>query len=261
MALISLKGVEKIYRSGEESVTALDGIDLEIEKGEFIAIVGPSGSGKSTLLHLIGGLDTPSGGDIIVDGKKLSLLNDKKLSRYRNREIGFIFQEFHLHKSLNLVENVEIPLIFSGRKNRKEKLMEKKAEDVLASVELKNRLRHHPSEISGGQKQRVAIARALINNPRIILADEPTGNLDSQTGKKIISLLKRLHKEKGTTMLVVTHDREIAGHADRMIEIRDGRLLRSNHFETFTRKSLNGKNDSSVDRKTHARKIHSSQKK
>jgi putative ABC transport system ATP-binding protein len=234
MTFISLKNVDKTYRSGDESVEALKDVSLEIEKGEFIAIVGPSGSGKSTLLHLIGGLDSASTGEVIVDGKPLNSLNDKRLSRYRNREIGFIFQEFHLQNGLNLVENVEIPLMFAGTKNRKETSMQKKAEEILSSVGLNNRFRHRPSEISGGQKQRVAVARALINNPKIILADEPTGNLDSQTGKKIITLLKRLHKEKKITMLVVTHDREIARHAERIVEIKDGRIIEKNGFDKFT---------------------------
>lgn len=236
MPLISLRDVGKSYLSGEESVTALKGINLEIEKGEFLVIVGPSGSGKSTLLHLIGGLDSPTSGDIVVDGKDLSLLNDRDLSRYRNREIGFVFQEFHLHKGFNLVENVRVPLLFASGKILKPKTMKKKAEEMLSAVELKKRLRHLPSQISGGQKQRVAIARALINNPKIILADEPTGNLDSQTGKKIIRLMKRLHREKGTTLIVVTHDRNIAEHADRMVEIKDGRLIEKNHFDKFTGK-------------------------
>jgi len=234
MSFISLREVGKSYRTGDESVEALKNISLEINKGEFIVIVGPSGSGKSTLLHLIGGLDTASEGEVIVEGKLLTSLNDKKLSRYRNKEIGFIFQDFHLHKGLNLVENVEIPLMFSETKNRKETSMQKKAAEILSSVGLKSRLNHRPSQISGGQKQRVAIARALINNPKIVLADEPTGNLDSQTGKKIITLLKRLHKEKNITMLVVTHDREIAKHAERIIEIKDGRLIEKNHFDKFT---------------------------
>jgi putative ABC transport system ATP-binding protein len=234
MPLITLNKVGKTYRAGDESVDALKDVSLEIEKGEFVVIVGPSGSGKSTLLHLIGGLDTPSRGKVVVDGIDLSDMNDRKLSRYRNREIGFIFQEFHLHKGYDLVENVEIPLVFSAGKIRRETTMKKKSEEILSSVGLKGRFRHHPSEISGGQKQRVAIARALINNPKIILADEPTGNLDSQTGKKIIALLKRLHKEKDVTMLVVTHDREIARHAERTIEIKDGRIIEKNHFDKFT---------------------------
>jgi len=251
MAFISMRNVNKIYQSGEDAVTALNSVNLEIEKGEFIAIVGPSGSGKSTLLHLLGGLDTPSSGEIIVDGKKLSLLNDKKLSKYRNQEVGFIFQEFHLHPSLNLVENVEIPLFFSKMKKKTKTLLRKKAEDILDLMGLKNRLKHRPSEISGGQKQRVAIARALINNPKIILADEPTGNLDSQTGEKIIHLLKNIHKEKGTTMLIVTHDHEIAKQADKIIEIKDGHLLRHDHFNAFISKSLNIKHISALTKTPH----------
>ncbi len=239
MTLISLENICKTYRTGGEAVDALKDISFEIKKGEFIVIVGPSGSGKSTLLHLMGGLDNPTSGLIKIDGKALSGRSDKQISRYRSREIGFIFQDFHLLPYLNVVENVEIPLMFSGSRIRKEATLERKAKELLASFGLNERLNHRPAEISGGQKQRVAIARALINKPKIILADEPTGNLDSQTGKKIIALLKRLHKEQDMTMVIVTHDREIAKNAERIIEIKDGRLVERNKFEKFTASSLN----------------------
>jgi len=239
MTLISLENIGKIYTVGNESIEALKDINIRIAKGEFVVIVGPSGSGKSTLLHLIGGLDKPTSGIIKIDGKILNNLGDKKLSQYRNRDVGLVFQDFHLHPHLNIVENVEMPLIFAGARKRKEATLEKKAKELLTSVGLKERLTHRPSEISGGQKQRVAIARALINKPKIILADEPTGNLDSQTGKKIITLLKRLHGEKETTMIIVTHDREIARYAERIMEIKDGRLIEENKFEKFTANSLN----------------------
>jgi len=234
MSLISLKNVGKIYTAGNEQVEALKDITLEIAEGEFVVIVGPSGSGKSTLLHLIGGLDTPTSGEIKVGGRILGDMKDRQISRYRNREIGFIFQDFHLQPHLNIVENVEIPLMFSGTRKRKEATIAKKAKELLMSIGLKDRLKHRPSEISGGQKQRVAIARALINKPKIILADEPTGNLDSVTGKKTITLLKRLHKENAVTMIIVTHDREITRYAERIVEIKDGRLIEQNKFEKFT---------------------------
>jgi len=169
----------------------------------------------------------------------LGLMNDRQISRYRNREIGFVFQDFHLQPHLNIVENVEIPLMFSGFRKRKESTMAKKAKELLSSIGLKDRLAHRPTEISGGQKQRVAIARALINKPKIILADEPTGNLDSVTGKKIITLLKRLHHDNAVTMVVVTHDREIARYAERIIEIKDGRLVEQNKFDKFTAQTIN----------------------
>jgi putative ABC transport system ATP-binding protein len=241
LPLIKLDKVSKTYKVGTEEIEALRFIDLEIEKGEFVVIVGPSGSGKSTLLHLIGGLDKPTSGEILVEGITLNKMKDRPLSKYRNGKIGFIFQDFHLQNYLNLVENVEIPLMFSHSKIRKESTMQKKAKNILDSIGLKERLNHHPNQISGGQKQRVAIARALINDPKIILADEPTGNLDSITGNKIIKLLKRIHKEKGVTVVVVTHDREIAKHADRIIEIKDGQILGQNNFEKFTSYSLNRK--------------------
>ena len=242
MTLISLKNVGKIYTAGSEHIEALKDISLGIAEGEFVVIVGPSGSGKSTLLHLIGGLDSPTSGEIKVDGRTLGQMNDRQISRYRNREIGFVFQDFHLQPHLNIVENVEIPLMFSGSRKRKEATMAKKAKELLSSIGLKDRLAHRPSEISGGQKQRVAIARALINKPKIVLADEPTGNLDSVTGKKIITLLKRLHRDNAVTMVVVTHDREIARYAERIIEIKDGRLVEQNKFNKFTAQTLNTHN-------------------
>lgn len=232
--MIHLQKVGKEYRVGTEHVHALKEIDLTIGEGEFVAIVGPSGSGKSTLLHLIGGLDTPTDGTVRVNKKNLQTLNDKALSRFRNKEIGFIFQEFHLQSNLSIVENVEMPLMFSDAKSKKEAVMQKKARGLLTVVGLEERLNHKPNEISGGQKQRVAIARALINNPRILLADEPTGNLDSITGKNIIHLLKDLHRKKNLTIVIVTHDREIAKAAERIIEIKDGLLIEKNSFEKFT---------------------------
>lgn len=233
--MIELQNVHKVYRMGDETVTALHGINLTIEDGEFIAVVGPSGSGKSTLLHLMAGLDKPTKGQIAVDGKNLSRLKDREISRYRNKEIGLVFQDFHLQQHLTVLENVEIPLMFAGGKKRKEATIQKKAKELLNLVDIGDRLHHRPSEISGGQKQRVAIARAVINKPRILLADEPTGNLDSVTGRDIITLLKQLHKKENMTLVVVTHDRDIAKYADRIVEIKDGRLIQENRFEKFTR--------------------------
>ena len=235
MSHISLQQISKLFSAGGETVEALKNVDLEIEKGEFIAVVGPSGSGKSTLLHLIGGLDRQTSGELFVDEKPLDSLKDHELSKYRSRQIGFIFQDFHLQQNLTITENVEVPLMFANNKIRREATLEKKAHELLGTVGLKERLNHRPNQISGGQKQRVAIARALINKPKIVLADEPTGNLDSVTAKKIITLLKRLHKEKDVTMIVVTHDREIAKYADRIIEIKDGKLVEQNKFSKFTR--------------------------
>lgn len=232
--MIELQNIQKIYKTGDETVTALKNINLNIDDGEFVAIVGPSGSGKSTLLHLIGGLDKPSDGNIIVDGKNLRKLKDKDLSRYRNKEIGFVFQDFHLQSHLTLLENVEIPLMFASGKRRKEATMQKKAKELLQLVDIGDRMNHRPSEISGGQKQRTAIARAIINKPNILLADEPTGNLDSVTGKSIIDLLKMLHKKEKMTVIVVTHDREIAKFAERIVEIKDGLLIESTSFKKFT---------------------------
>lgn len=232
--MIELQNIQKIYKTGDETVTALKNINLNIDDGEFVAIVGPSGSGKSTLLHLIGGLDKPSDGNIVVDGKNLRKLKDKDLSRYRNKEIGFVFQDFHLQAHLTLLENVEIPLMFASGKRRKEATMQKKAKELLQLVDIGDRMNHRPSEISGGQKQRTAIARAIINKPNILLADEPTGNLDSVTGKSIIDLLKMLHKKEKMTVIVVTHDREIAKFAERIVEIKDGLLIESTSFKKFT---------------------------
>jgi len=233
--MIELKNVNKSYHTLDETVEALKNINLTIQDGEFVAIVGPSGSGKSTLLHLIGGLDKPTDGEIVVDGNNLQKLKDRDLSRYRNKEIGFIFQDFQLQSHLTLLENVEIPLMFAPGKKRKESTMKKRAKELLELVEVSDRMHHKPSEISGGQKQRAAIARAIINKPNILLADEPTGNLDSQTGKNIITLLKKLHAKEKMTVVVVTHDRDIAQYAERIVEIKDGKLLEKNNFEKFTK--------------------------
>lgn len=218
--MIEVKNVSKIYTMGNEIVTALDDVSLRIEEGEFVAIVGPSGSGKSTLMQLVGGLDTPTTGSIYVSGKDISRLKDKEMSKYRNKTIGFVFQAFNLENTQSALENVMMPLIFAGisKSERKEKAMK-----ALQMVGLGDKVKHRPMEMSGGQRQRVSIARALVNAPKIIFADEPTGNLDSKNGKLIMDLLKELNKE-GYTIIMVTHNMEEAAKAKRIIKIRDGKV-------------------------------------
>jgi len=220
MALVELRNVSKIYRLGEEEIRALDDITLDIEVGEFISIIGPSGSGKSTLMHILGCLDSPTHGTIKLDGIMIERASARQLATLRNQKIGFVFQFFNLLPKLNVVQNVELPMIYSGvsGKERRERAMA-----ALAAVDLVNRARHRPSQLSGGQQQRVAIARALVNNPRIVFADEPTGNLDSHTGDAILRLFRQLSQE-GRTMVLVTHDPEIAAVTPRRIEIRDGKI-------------------------------------
>lgn len=223
--VISLQAVNKVYRMGDETLYALRDLNLVIEKGEFVAIVGPSGSGKSTLANLIGGLDTPTSGTIIVEGKNIAKLRDAALSQYRNKHIGFIFQAFNLQGTKTALANVMLPLVFARMKPRARK---KRAELCLAQVGLQDRMRHRPSELSGGQRQRVAIARALANEPNIIIADEPTGNLDTKHGAEIMDLLRSLNQQ-GITIVMITHDMQIARTADRVIEIRDGQLQEDSH--------------------------------
>jgi putative ABC transport system ATP-binding protein len=220
--LIRLEKVTKNYRIGDETVRALAGVDLEVAEGEFIALVGPSGSGKSTMLHIIGGLDSPSSGEVIVAGRNLSQASDNQLSRYRNRSVGFVFQTFNLHPTLNALENVALPLVFSGVPHRKRL---EAARQALEEVGLAERAGHRPNQLSGGERQRVSIARALVAGPKIILADEPTGNLDSKTGERIIALLLRLNRERGITTILVTHDLDIAGRVPRILYMRDGSIV------------------------------------
>lgn len=219
--MILLKDVTKTYELGGEKIFALDHINLKIEKGDFIAIIGPSGSGKSTLANVIGGLDEPDGGEVLIDDTNISQVNDATLSTYRNKKIGFIFQSFNLQPVYTALENVMIPLVFSGMplKARKERALA-----CLKAVGLEDRVNHRPNQLSGGQRQRVCIARALANNPEIIIADEPTGNLDSKRGEEIVDLLKDLNKKGGITLIVITHDPNVARQADRIIEIHDGRI-------------------------------------
>jgi len=217
--MIKLKNVSKRFKHKAETVKAIKNINLEIKEGEFIAITGPSGSGKSTLLHIIGGLETASSGKISVANIEIEHLNDKSLSQFRNQHIGFIFQSFHLHPNLTVEENINLPLMFAKRDNTKEK-----TNYILKETGLLKRRHHLPKELSGGEKQRTAIGRALINKPNLLLADEPTGNLDSKTGNKILQLIINIHKENKTTMIVVTHDSKIAEKADRIIHIKDGKI-------------------------------------
>ncbi|WP_049493682.1 ABC transporter ATP-binding protein [Streptococcus constellatus] len=216
--LIDLKNVNKSYRNGDQELQVLKDIHLAVEEGEFVAIMGPSGSGKSTLMNIIGMLDRPTSGEYYLEGEEVAKLGEKKLAKVRNQQIGFVFQQFFLLSKLNALQNVELPLIYAGVSQSKRKAL---AEQYLKKVELGTRMHHLPSELSGGQKQRVAIARALVNHPSIILADEPTGALDTKTGEQIMELLTELNRE-GKTIIMVTHEPEIAAFAKRQIVIRDG---------------------------------------
>lgn len=216
--LIDLKNVSKSYRNGDQELQVLKDVHLEVEEGEFVAIMGPSGSGKSTLMNIIGMLDRSTSGEYYLEGEEVAKLSEKKLAKVRNQQIGFVFQQFFLLSKLNALQNVELPLIYAGVSQSKRKAL---AEQYLKKVELETRMHHLPSELSGGQKQRVAIARALVNHPSIILADEPTGALDTKTGEQIMELLTELNRE-GKTIIMVTHEPEIAAFAKRQIVIRDG---------------------------------------
>ena len=219
MALIEVKNLCKVYGSGEAKVDALKDINLEIEQGEFVAIVGPSGSGKSTLLHLLGGVDKPSYGEVIIKGESIYKLKEKELSILRRRKIGFVFQFFNLIPVLKAEENIEMPVLLDGNKIDK-----KYMDELLKLLGLETRRKHHPSELSGGQQQRVSIGRALANKPSVILADEPTGNLDSKNSKEILELLKYSAKKYNQTLILITHDMNIAKAADRIITIEDGKI-------------------------------------
>ncbi len=219
--VIELKEIKKIYQMDGVETHALRGVSLKIKKNEFVAIMGPSGSGKSTLLHMIGALDKPTTGKILLDGVDISTLKDSHLARLRGKKIGFIFQFFNLHPTLTALENIELPMIIT-EKNKKER--RRKALELLKAVGLENRADHLPSQLSGGEHQRIAIARALANDPEIILADEPTGNLDTKTEAEIMKFLMELHKEKQMTIAVITHENEIANYAERIVHIIDGKI-------------------------------------
>lgn len=219
--MIELYDIYKIYKMGENEVYALNGVSLKISPHEFVAIVGPSGSGKSTLMNIIGCLDTPTSGTYILDGHEVNRLNDNQLAEIRNSKIGFVFQNFNLIPQLTALENVELPLIYKGTPAS---IRHKLAKEALARVGLEHRMHHRPRELSGGQQQRVAIARALVTNPAIILADEPTGNLDSKSGAEIMQIFKELHAQ-GSTIVLITHDNNIAAQARRIVRIQDGQII------------------------------------
>ena len=220
--LIRVHSLARRYMMGKQEVYALNGVDLQIERGEFVALVGPSGSGKSTLLNMLGGLDRPSSGEIWVDDLELGKASDKRLVHYRRERLGFIFQSFNLLPTRTAVENVEVPLMLAGVKRRERR---ERALELLSRVGLASRANHRPSELSGGEQQRVAVARSLANNPQVLLADEPTGNLDSKTGAEILRLLQEVQQE-GRTMVLVTHDSTVASHADRIVHLLDGSIQR-----------------------------------
>ncbi|WP_041076381.1 ABC transporter ATP-binding protein [Thermotoga caldifontis] len=219
--IIRVENVRKIYRMGETEVRALDGVSLTVEEGEFLIVMGPSGSGKTTLLHLMGCLDKPTEGEIYIASTPVSKLSDAQLAKVRNKMIGFVFQQFNLLSRLTALENVELPMIYAGVPKS---LRRKKAKELLELVGLGDRLHHRPTQLSGGQMQRVAIARALANDPVVLLADEPTGNLDSKSGEEILKIFSELN-ERGQTVVIVTHDPEVASRGDRIIRMRDGKIV------------------------------------
>ncbi|OGX28598.1 MAG: ABC transporter ATP-binding protein [Omnitrophica WOR_2 bacterium RIFCSPLOWO2_12_FULL_51_24] len=219
--MVEARGLRKIYKNGAKELEVLKGIDLKAEKGEVLAVLGPSGAGKSTLLHLLGGLDSPTSGEVLINGVDIYSLGDMERARMRNRKIGFVFQFYHLLPEFDALENVLMPLLIKGEngKDRRDRGVE-----LLSSVGLEGRMSHKPGQLSGGEQQRVAIARALVNEPELLLCDEPTGNLDSETGKNIIALLWELNKRRKMTLIIVTHDAQIAKDAKRVLHIRDGKI-------------------------------------
>jgi len=219
--IIKLEDVWKVYQLGKVELTALKGISLDINRGDFVTIMGPSGSGKSTLLNMIGTLDVPTKGKVFLKGKDIASFSENQLSQLRGKTIGFVFQEFNLLPNLDVLENITLPMVFQGVGLEERKA---KAEKLASSVDLKERILHQPSELSGGERQRVAIARAFANDPEVVIADEPTGNLDSITGKKVMEILTDFHKKEGKTVVVVTHDPNIADYSEKIVNIKDGQI-------------------------------------
>ncbi|WP_374689001.1 ABC transporter ATP-binding protein [Promineifilum sp.] len=247
MALISATNLKKVYGSGETAVTALNNVSLQVEPGEFVAIMGPSGCGKSTLMHLLGGLDRPTSGSVMIDGHNLTDLSDVKLTELRRRRVGFIFQFFNLIPVLNALENAALPITLDGVRGAEAK---ERAADWLRKVGLDDRLDHRPDQLSGGQQQRVAVARALVADPALILADEPTGNLDTKASEEIAGLLRQVANDWGRAVVIVTHDPRIAAYADRIIFLKDGAIIDQTILEP--RGSQNGQNAEMVAGKLHA---------
>lgn len=221
MNILEIKHLCKVYGKGETQVNALDDVSFNVEQGEFVAIVGPSGSGKSTLLHILGGVDTPTSGSVIINGTDIAALNETSLAIFRRRQIGLIYQFYNLIPILTVEENLTLPLLLDGRKPDSAKI-----QSMVNSLGLQKRLKHLPNQLSGGQQQRVSIGRALINNPALLLADEPTGNLDSENSREIVELLRKFNREQHQTVIIITHDEKIALSADRMISIEDGRIVK-----------------------------------